>query len=64
MKHALKALRVRDNRKLRRLVYASNQFAVLVIFQAMDESILDLESHLDRNGTRIVKFFLHLSKDE
>jgi len=28
------------------------------------ESILDLERHLDRNGTRIVKFFLHLSKEE
>jgi PPK2 family polyphosphate:nucleotide phosphotransferase len=27
-------------------------------------SILDLERHLDRNGTRIVKFFLHLSKEE
>jgi PPK2 family polyphosphate:nucleotide phosphotransferase len=27
-------------------------------------SINDLERHLDRNGTRIVKFFLHLSKDE
>jgi PPK2 family polyphosphate:nucleotide phosphotransferase len=27
-------------------------------------SIKDLESHLYRNGTRIVKFFLHLSKDE
>jgi PPK2 family polyphosphate:nucleotide phosphotransferase len=27
-------------------------------------SILDLEKHLHRNGTRIVKFFLHLSKDE
>ena len=27
-------------------------------------SILDLERHLHRNGTRIVKFFLHLSKDE
>jgi polyphosphate kinase 2 (PPK2 family) len=23
-----------------------------------------LESHLHRNGTRIIKFFLHLSKDE
>ena len=23
-----------------------------------------LERHLDRNGTRIVKFFLHLSKEE
>jgi PPK2 family polyphosphate:nucleotide phosphotransferase len=27
-------------------------------------SIRDLERHLDRNGTRIIKFFLHLSKEE
>jgi PPK2 family polyphosphate:nucleotide phosphotransferase len=27
-------------------------------------SIVNLERHLDRNGTRIVKFFLHLSKEE
>jgi PPK2 family polyphosphate:nucleotide phosphotransferase len=27
-------------------------------------SIVNLEDHLHRNGTRIVKFFLHLSKDE
>jgi len=27
-------------------------------------SILDLEAHLHRNGTRIVKFFLHVSKQE
>jgi PPK2 family polyphosphate:nucleotide phosphotransferase len=27
-------------------------------------SILDLEGHLDRNGTKIIKFFLHLSKEE
>ena len=27
-------------------------------------SIVDLERHLHGNGTRIVKFFLHLSKDE
>ncbi len=27
-------------------------------------SIVDLERHLHRNGTRIVKFFLHLSKGE
>ena len=25
---------------------------------------MDLEKHLHRNGTRIVKIFLHLSKDE
>jgi len=27
-------------------------------------SIVDLENHLYRNGTQIIKFFLHLSKDE
>ena len=27
-------------------------------------SIVDLERHLTRNGTRVIKFFLHLSKDE
>src|ERR1017187_8566272 len=27
-------------------------------------SILDLEKHLYRNGTRVVKFFLHLSREE
>jgi PPK2 family polyphosphate:nucleotide phosphotransferase len=27
-------------------------------------SIVNLEEHLDRNGTRIIKFFLHLSKEE
>jgi PPK2 family polyphosphate:nucleotide phosphotransferase len=28
------------------------------------QSILDLEKHLYRNGTRVIKFFLHLSKGE
>jgi len=28
------------------------------------ESIVDMEKHLHRNGTRIIKFFLHISKDE
>ena len=27
-------------------------------------SIVDMEAHLHRNGTRIIKLFLHLSKDE
>jgi PPK2 family polyphosphate:nucleotide phosphotransferase len=27
-------------------------------------SIVEMERHLQRNGTRIIKFFLHLSKDE
>jgi PPK2 family polyphosphate:nucleotide phosphotransferase len=28
------------------------------------QSIMDLEKHLHRNGTRIIKFFLHISKEE
>jgi PPK2 family polyphosphate:nucleotide phosphotransferase len=34
------------------------------IWQGRYRSIVDLEHHLRRNGTRIVKFFLHLSEDE
>jgi PPK2 family polyphosphate:nucleotide phosphotransferase len=34
------------------------------IWEERFRSIVDLESHLYRNGTRIIKFFLHLSKDE
>ena len=34
------------------------------IWKRRYRSIVDLERHLHRNGTRIVKFFLHLSKDE
>jgi PPK2 family polyphosphate:nucleotide phosphotransferase len=34
------------------------------IWQGRYVSIVDLEDHLHRNGTRIIKFFLHLSKDE
>jgi PPK2 family polyphosphate:nucleotide phosphotransferase len=34
------------------------------VWQHRYRSILDLEKHLHRNGTRIVKFFLHLSKEE
>ena len=34
------------------------------IWQERYRSIVDLEDHLYRNGTRIIKFFLHLSKDE
>ncbi len=33
-------------------------------WQQRYRSIRDLESHLLRNGTRIIKFFLHLSKEE
>ena len=34
------------------------------IWKERYRSITDLEQHLHRNGTRVVKFFLHLSKDE
>ena len=34
------------------------------IWQDRYRSIVDLENHLYRNGTRIIKFFLHLSKEE
>jgi PPK2 family polyphosphate:nucleotide phosphotransferase len=33
-------------------------------WQQRYRSITDLESHLHRNGTRIIKFFMHLSKEE
>ncbi|MGH9591540.1 MAG: PPK2 family polyphosphate kinase, partial [Bryobacteraceae bacterium] len=34
------------------------------IWKERYRSIVDLEDHLHRNGTRIVKFFLHVSKEE
>ena len=34
------------------------------IWKERYRSIVDLEEHLHRNGTRIIKIFLHLSKDE
>ena len=34
------------------------------VWQSRYHSIVELEKHLHRNGTRIVKFYLHLSKDE
>ena len=34
------------------------------IWKRRYQSIVDLEGHLHRNGTHIVKFFLHLSKEE
>jgi PPK2 family polyphosphate:nucleotide phosphotransferase len=34
------------------------------IWQERYRSIMDLENHLYRNGTRVIKFYLHLSKDE
>ena len=34
------------------------------IWQDRYRSIAEMEAHLHRNGTRVVKFFLHVSKDE
>src|SRR6201987_4254588 len=34
------------------------------VWESRFRSIVGLERHLHRNGTRIVKFYLHLSKDE
>ncbi len=34
------------------------------IWEERYRSILDLENHLYRNGTQVIKFYLHLSKDE
>jgi len=34
------------------------------VWQERYRSITGMEAHLERNGTRIVKFFLHVSKDE
>jgi len=34
------------------------------IWEERYRSIVDMENHLHRNGTRIIKFFLHLSDDE
>ena len=34
------------------------------VWQQRYRSIVDLEDHLYRNGTQIIKFFLHLSKEE
>jgi len=34
------------------------------VWKGRYRSIVDLERHLDRCGTHVIKFFLHLSKDE
>ena len=38
--------------------------AASAIWEERFRSITDFEAHLHRNGTRIIKFFLHLSKEE
>ena len=34
------------------------------IWPSRYKSIVDFEQHMHRNGTKVIKFFLHLSKDE
>jgi len=34
------------------------------VWEERYQSIVDMENHLYRNGTRVVKFFLHLSREE
>ncbi len=34
------------------------------VWEERYQSIVNMESHLHRNGTRIIKFFLHLSREE
>jgi PPK2 family polyphosphate:nucleotide phosphotransferase len=34
------------------------------VWEKRYQSIVDFEKHLHRNGTRVIKFFLHLSKEE
>ena len=34
------------------------------VWEARYRSIVELEKHLYRNGTRVIKFFLHMSKEE
>ncbi len=43
---------------------ADTEAAGKKIWQQRYRSIVDMEDHLHRNGTRIVKFFLHLSREE
>src|SRR5271169_6092074 len=43
---------------------ADGQAGKKSFWKARYRSIVDLERHLSRNGTRIMKFFLHISKEE
>ena len=49
---------------LRAQGFSEEVLAAKAIWNERYRSIVDLEEHLHRNGTRVVKFFLHLSKEE
>lgn len=42
----------------------TNVTAKKTIWEERYQSIVNLETHLHQNGTRIIKFFLHISKEE
>jgi PPK2 family polyphosphate:nucleotide phosphotransferase len=42
----------------------SSEFDSKKTWEDRFNSIMDFEAHLHRNGTRIIKFFLHVSKEE
>lgn len=44
--------------------FSNDVLAGQAIWQQRFKSITDLEAHLHHNGTRVVKFFLHLSKQQ
>lgn len=44
--------------------FSDGRFDENKIWQQRYDSIVDFEKHLHRNGTRIIKFFLHLSEEE
>jgi PPK2 family polyphosphate:nucleotide phosphotransferase len=49
---------------LRREGIPVEQVGKKTVWKGRYHSIVDLEKHLHRNGTRVIKFFLHLSKEE
>jgi polyphosphate kinase 2 (PPK2 family) len=49
---------------LRREGIAGRSLEEEIVWESRFRSIVGLERHLHLNGTRIVKFYLHLSKDE
>lgn len=49
---------------LRAQGFSADAIAGHAIWEERFKSIADLEAHLHRNGTRVLKFFLHLSKEE
>jgi PPK2 family polyphosphate:nucleotide phosphotransferase len=55
---------VRVHPKILRSEGLPNGFDKKTIWHQRYRSILDMENHLYRNGTRIIKFFLHISKEE